>query len=104
MPTFIGMPVVRRALVARGLCVAFAASLGFQALVPAAASAAPAPPATPPTTAKPAPPKPAPPGKDAVPPPPAFTLPLDVGTKLVQQGKLARIALLKLTPQLTEAK
>jgi hypothetical protein len=99
------MPVVRRALLARALCVAFAAGLGFQALAPAAARAA-APPTTapaPPTSA-PAPPAPAPPAKDLVPEPPAFALPLDEGTKLVNQGKLARAALMQLTPQLAAAK
>src|SRR5688572_26842022 len=101
MPTLKAMPVVRRALVARGFCVAFAASLGFQALAPAAANAA-APPA--PAPAPPAAPKPPPPTKDQVPEPAAFSLPLDAGTRLVNQGKLARIALLELTPQLAAAK
>jgi hypothetical protein len=100
------MSVVRRALVTRVLVVAFAASLGSQALLPASVGAAAPTPTTapaPPTTA-PAPPKPAPPAKDAVPPPPAFSFPLDVGAKLVVQGKLARLALADLTPKLKAAK
>src|SRR5262245_1089440 len=107
MPTWREMPVVRRALVARALAVACAAGLAVQALAPAAAHAAPpvppAPSAPPATTPVPAP-KPAPPAKDSTPAPPAFTLPLDVGTKLVHDGQVARFALARWAPQLAKAK
>jgi hypothetical protein len=107
------MPVVRRAPAARLVFVAFAVALTAQAVVPAAAGAA-SPPSTvpaPPTSVAPAPnppapnpPAPAPPAKDLVPEPPAFSLPLDSGIKLVEEGKVARAQLKAWAPQLVTAK
>src|SRR5262245_59231716 len=104
MPTWRGMPVVQRALAARVLSVAFAAGLAFQALAPAAAYSAPPSSTAPPTTAPARKPAAPPPAKDSTPAPPAFTLPLDVGTKLVHDGQVARFELAYYGPRLGKAK
>jgi hypothetical protein len=100
MPTWKGMPVVRRAMAARVLFVAFVIAWACQALVPASAGAATPPPTSPPTSV----PSPAPPSPDTAPEPPPFSMPIDAGVMLVAQGKIARAELEQYTPQLVTAK
>jgi hypothetical protein len=97
MPTWKGMPVVRRAAAARALFVAVVAGSMLMATTPAGARTAQT--APPVTTTPVTPPKPG-----TLPPPDKFSLPLDKGIELVSQKTTATELLKALAPKLAEAK